>query len=266
MKVSIITAVYNNKEHIEDCLKSVIDQDYKNIEYIIIDGGSTDGTLEIVNRYKDSISIVISEPDNGIYDALNKGIRLATGDIIGILHSDDLYANEYVVQKVVKAFIEHHVQGVYGDLVYIDRNNTNKVIRYWKGGEYKLDLLKRGWMSPHPTFFVKKEIYDKYGFFDTTYKIASDYDLILRFLWQHKISIHYIPEVLIKMKMGGISNKRVKHIITKSLEDYRALRSNKVGGILTLFFKNILKIPQFFRRDKVEMARIWHKRNPEGFK
>jgi glycosyltransferase len=202
MKVSIITAVINGVETIEDCIKSALNQSYKDVEYVIIDGNSTDGTLDVINRYKDKIAKVVYEPDKGIYDALNKGIKLATGDIIGFLHSDDFYANDRIIEKVADVFMKYNVDSCYGDLQYVDKSNTNRVIRYWKSSKYEHGKFKYGWMPPHPTFFVKREIYDKYGYFNTDFRIAADYELMLRFLERHRISTYYIPEVLIKMRIG----------------------------------------------------------------
>lgn len=250
MKVSIITVVYNNKTYIEDCIRSVLSQTYKDIEHIIIDGGSADGTLDVIKQYKDKISKVISEPDNGIYDALNKGIRLASGNIVGFLHADDIYANDKVIDKVAYVFMKNSIDSCYGDLQYVKKDNINRVIRHWKSSEYEYRKFKYGWMPPHPTLFVKREIYDKYGSFNTEYKIAADYELMLRLLWKYKISTHYIPEVLIKMRIGGASNKSLKNLIRKSSEDYKAIKNYNAGGIYTLFLKNLSKIPQFFIRSK----------------
>lgn len=249
MKVSIITAVFNNKTHLEDCTKSVFSQTHQDIEYIIIDGGSTDGTVEIIKKYENKISKWLSEPDKGIYDGLNKGIRLATGDIIGFLHADDVYAHDKVIETVVSNMKKYNVDSSYGDLLYVDKNNTDKIIRYWKSQPYRDGLFKKGWMPPHPTFFVKREIYEKYGYFNTDFKIASDYELMLRFLHKYKISTYYIPEVLIKMRLGGASNKSLKNLITKTTEDYRAWKVNNLKrSFYTIPSKNLSKIPQFFKR------------------
>jgi glycosyltransferase len=249
MQISVITSVFNNKEFIEDCIKSVLKQNYKNIEYIIVDGGSTDGTIDAIKKYEDKISKWTSEPDKGIYDALNKGIKLATGDIIGFLHADDFYAHNKVLEIVVSHMIKRNVDSCYGDLFYVDKYNPNKVVRHWKSNTYREGLFKRGWMPPHPTFFVKKELYDMFGYFNTEFKIAADYELMLRFLEKHKISTYYIPEVLIKMRIGGMSNRNIKNIFIKSCEDYKAWKVNNLhGGISTILLKNLSKIPQFLRK------------------
>ncbi|MCL5023038.1 MAG: glycosyltransferase [Nitrospirae bacterium] len=268
MKLSIITAVFNSKPYIDACIRSVLNQSYHNVEHIIIDGGSTDGTLEVIKkvlsrqnsqRVKEpkvcsSLSApcakltVVSEPDNGIYDALNKGIRLATGDVVGFLHADDLYAHERVIETVISEMTKHNVKSCYGDLLYVDKDTTDKVIRHWKSSPYRDSLFERGWMPPHPTFFVKKEVYEKYGCFNTDFKIAADYELMLRFLEKYRISTLYIPEVLIKMRIGGTSNRSVGNLIKKSSEDYRAMKMHNVGGLTTLLRKNLSKLPQFFKR------------------
>jgi glycosyltransferase involved in cell wall biosynthesis len=246
MKISVITVAFNNGTYIEDCIKSVLGQTYKNIEYIVVDGGSTDETLEIIKKYRDKISRWTSGPDNGIYDAMNKGIEMATGDVIGFLNSDDFYADGGVVEKVAETFTSYGVQSVYGDLVYVNRNN-NRTIRYWKAGEYRQGSVKWGWMPPHPTFFVRKEIYERYGCFNTNLKIAADYELILRFLGKRKITTYYVSRVLIKMRIGGNSNKNIKNIVRKSIEDYKALKINGLrSGVFALLYKNLSKIPQFF--------------------
>lgn len=248
-KVSIITAVFNGRDTIENAIRSILSQKCKNIEHIIIDGGSTDGTLKIIEEYKEGILKIISETDNGIYDALNKGIGLASGDVIGLLHADDFYAHDKVLKMVVDVFENQNVDSCYGDLQYVHKNETGKVIRHWKSSEYRHGKFKSGWMPPHPTFFVKRWVYEKYGYFNTNFRIAADYELMLRFLEKYKISTYYIPEVLIKMRFGGASNRSLKNLLVKSSEDYRAWKVNNLeGGLYTIFLKNISKIPQFFVR------------------
>ncbi|MCD4788439.1 MAG: glycosyltransferase [Bacteroidales bacterium] len=248
MKVSIITIAYNSENSISDAINSVLSQTYPNIEYIIVDGKSKDKTVEIVKSYGNKISKFVSEPDKGIYDALNKGIEMASGDVVGFMHSDDLFADEHVIEKVAKLFKEKDVDSIYGDLNYVFKNDTNKILRYWKSDEFTLSRLKFGWMPPHPTFYVKRKIYEKYGGFDIDFKISSDYDSMLRFLGKYKISTAYLPEVMIKMRVGGASNRSLKNIIQKSTEDFRAIRKNKFGNIFTLIFKNLRKVKQFFEK------------------
>ncbi|MGQ0792583.1 MAG: glycosyltransferase family 2 protein [Deltaproteobacteria bacterium] len=246
MKISIITVVRNNKNLIAGCIESVLAQTYSNIEYIVIDGGSTDGTLDVIKRYEPRISRWVSEPDRGIYDALNKGISMATGDVIGFLHSDDFYAHAGVIGKVAEALARSLADSVYGDLVYLSADG-GRVVRLWRAGEFRRDLLRWGWMPPHPTFFVRAEVYRRLGGFNTDFSIASDYELVLRLLMKYEISTRYIPEVLVKMRMGGRSNGRVRNVVKKSIEDYRALKmSGMSGALFALVFKNISKVPQFF--------------------
>ena len=248
MKISIITSVYNNKNTIIDAIESILNQTYNNIEYIVVDGASSDGTVDVIQKYKDNIATFVSERDKGIYDGLNKGISLATGDVIAFLHSDDLYASNDVIQMIVDEFQkDKSLDGVYGDLIYTPKGDTSKVLRYWKSREFNVELLKKGWMPAHPTFFVKKEVYDKYGSFDLNFKISGDYDFMLRVL-SSAIKVKYIPKVFYKMRMGGESNKSLKNIIQKSREDLLALKKNNVGGFFTLLIKNFSKIGQFIRK------------------
>lgn len=245
MKVSIITVVWNNKETIKEAIESVLNQTYQDIEYILVDGASTDGTLDIVKNYGNKINKLISEPDKGIYDGLNKGVNIATGDIICFLHSDDFYANKDIINKVVNEFKNDNLlDGVYGDLIYTPKNDTQKVLRYWKSKEFKSDILKKGWMPAHPTLFLKREVYMQYGKFDLSFKIAADYDFMLRIL-SAGIKTKYMPQVLYKMRVGGESNKSIKNIILKSKEDLKALKQNNIGGVYTLLLKNLSKIIQF---------------------
>jgi glycosyltransferase len=255
VKVSVVTAVYNNVTCLSDCIQSLSSQAYPDIEHIIIDGGSTDGTLDVIAcltsntlRLTTHVSRVVSEPDNGIYDALNKGIRMATGDVIGFLHADDMYADKTVIEKVVKAMSQKNCDSCYGDLLYVDKHNTDKTIRYWRAGEFSSKLLRRGWMPPHPTFFVRRELYEKAGVFDPRFRIAADYELMLRFLGKYKISTCYIPEVLIKMRTGGASNRSIPNILRKSSEDFSAMKMHSIGGLPTLLRKNLSKLPQFFKK------------------
>ena len=249
MKISIITATLNNRDTIEDCLNSIHSQSYKDIEHIVIDGSSTDGTLDLLGTYKESLSELVSEPDDGIYHALNKGLKLASGDIIGFLHADDMYADKEVLDDVMSNMERHNVESCYGDLLYVSKKNTEKTIRYWKSGPYEKGMFQKGWMPPHPAFFVKKSVYDQYGFFNTSFRIAADYEIMVRFLERNNISTCYIDKVLVKMRTGGTSNRKVKNILIKSAEDYRARKINHVNNALsTVLLKNLSKIPQFFSK------------------
>ncbi len=250
MKVSIITITYNSSATVEDTLRTVVSQDYPNLEYIIIDGKSKDKTLQIVEKYKHGITTIISEKDKGLYDALNKGINHATGDIIGMLHSDDLYANDQVISNVVKKFEEDSsTEGVYADLVFVNRNDVNKVMRTWNSGEYEEDAFVKGWMPPHPTFFVRKECYEKFGGFNTELKLSADYELMLRLIHKNKIKLAYLNEVIVKMRMGGVSNVSFFVKLKANIEDKMAWRLNGMRpGFLTLFMKPLRKIGQYFKR------------------
>ena len=247
MKVSIITATYNSAASITASLNSVFSQDYKDIECIIIDGASKDDTLPIIESYQRAYTNIklVSEPDMGIYDALNKGIAIATGELIGFVHSDDILASPHIISELVLALKKTQASGVYGDLQYVSKLDTSKVIRYWKSGVFSKFLLKKGWMPPHPALFLKKEVYQKHGRFNLNYNIAADYDFMLRILKDNALKFIYLPKVIVKMRLGGASNKSLKNIIQKTKEDYRAITSNKIGNWITLILKNSSKIKQF---------------------
>jgi glycosyltransferase involved in cell wall biosynthesis len=245
MKVSIITATYNSASTVQDTLQSVKDQCYNNIEHLVIDGCSTDSTLELVSKF-DHVAKVVSEKDKGIYDAMNKGIQLATGEIIGILNSDDFYPNNDVINNVVQHFKETGCDALYADLIYVNADRTNKVIRKWKSGEFNSEKFMRGWMPPHPTFFVRKEIYEKLGLFDIRLKSAADYELLLRFLYVNKILASYLPKVLVHMRAGGMSNRSFANRIKAHLEDYRAWSYNGIKPKwYTVVLKPVRKVLQY---------------------
>lgn len=228
MTITIITVVWNNKDTIKDAINSVLSQTYKDIEYIIVDGASTDGTIEIVKSYENKINKFISEPDNGLYDAMNKGISLATGDIIGILNSDDFYIDNFVVERIVKEFKEKKVDSVYADLVFVKPENLDKTVRYYDSSQFNPSKFAYGWMPAHPTFFVTKEIYTKYGNFKLDYKIAADYELLTRFLAKYKVSYSYIKEPIIKMRIGGVSTSGIKSNYILNKEIIRACKENDI--------------------------------------
>jgi glycosyltransferase len=248
MKISIITVTFACAETVGDCLASVAAQSYAGREHILIDGASTDGTLAVLEAHRSALAVLVSEPDGGIYDALNKGIALATGDIVGFLHADDLYADGDVLARVAEAFADPAVEAVYGDLVYVAKEDTGRVIRHWRSGAYSRNRLAWGWMPPHPTLYLRRSVYQRLGLFNTRYRIAADYDLMLRVLSGMTGRVVYVPEVLVRMRVGGASNRSLRHVVRKSWEDYRALRANRVGGVGALAWKNVSKLPQFVRR------------------
>lgn len=250
MRISIITVSLNNSKYIETCIQSVINQGYENIEYIIIDGGSTDGTLDIIKKYEDKISVWISEPDKGIYDAINKGIGMSSGDIIGILHSDDLYSDKDVIGNVVKEFRDD-VDSVYADLVYVERNNIMNVVRYYDSSVCQISKFAYGWMPAHPTCFIKKDVYKKYGLYKTDYIIAADYELLVRFYATHRVSYIYIPKVIVKMRNGGLSTRNFKSNVILNREIVRACRENGIKtNIFKVYSKYFVKLSQLFKRPR----------------
>ena len=246
MKISIITPSFNSEKTIEDAIKSIIGQTYKDIEYIIIDGGSKDKTLEIINKYQDKVSKVVSEKDRGLYDAINKGIKLATGEIIGNLNSDDVYENNRVLELVTETFEKTKCDVCWGDLVYVKKDNLNKITRVWKSSEFKTGKFKTGWHPPHPTFFVKREIYEKFGVFRENFKIAADYELMLRLLEKHQVKSSYIPQTLVRMREGGKSNwKSILNVLKANLECYRSFKINQLPvSPFFIFIKPFSKIKQ----------------------
>jgi len=250
MKLSIITLCFNSAATIKDAIQSILMQDYKDIEHIVVDGGSTDGTLEILAKYRNQIAKCISEPDNGIYDAMNKGIKLATGDIIGFLGSDDFYADENVIRQIEEVIRTNNADCCYGDLEYVAKDNPGKTIRKWISQSYREGLFEKGWHPPHPTFFVKKCIFDEYGAFDLRYDIGADYELMLRFLKKHGIKSYYIPSVLVKMRTGGKSNKNLWQIVKANMECFHAWKKNglKISPFIILK-KPASKLIQYMKRN-----------------
>ena len=245
MKISIITITYNSEKTLRDTMDSVLGQSYNDIEYILVDGKSKDGTCDIIRSYGDKVSKFVSEKDKGLYDALNKGIRMATGDVVGFLHSDDIYASRETVKMIAEAFNKFNVDSVYGDLVYVDQNDTNKIIRFWRSRKFSRARIMTGWMPPHPTFYLKRSAYEEFGGFNTTFRIAADYESMLRYLVRFRVSTFYIPLVLIRMRVGGESNKSLKNVIRKSMEDLRAMHINGLISVAAIFNKNASKFKQF---------------------
>lgn len=247
-KISIVTVTRNSAATIEDAILSVAKQSYPRVEHIIIDGASTDGTLDIINRHRNKFSMMISEPDRGIYDAMNKGIRLATGDVVGFLNADDVYSNENVLGEMAETFEDPTVDACYGDLVYMDEL-LSRVVRYWKSRPYRDGLFEKGWMPAHPTFFVRRAVFERYGDFDPAFRLQSDFDLTMRFLSICKIKSVYLPKVLVKMRLGGATNRSAANVIKGNIEAYRICRKN--GLRVTPFFivtKILSRVPQFFSK------------------
>nr|WP_321248255.1 glycosyltransferase family 2 protein [uncultured Psychroserpens sp.] len=251
MKVSIITATYNSAKTLEVCMASVLNQTYDDIEYIIVDGKSKDQTKSIIKETATKNDCInwVSEPDKGIYDALNKGIERATGDVVGFVHSDDYLANDTVIADIVEIFKTKDVEGVYGDLHYVSFENTDLVVRNWISQPFKAKLLNRGWMPAHPTLFLKRQVYLDKGLFNLNYKIAADYDFILRIFKIDAYNFHYLPKVITKMRVGGASNRSLKSIIQKTKEDFKASKTNGLNFPLKVILsKNLSKIPQWFKK------------------
>jgi glycosyltransferase involved in cell wall biosynthesis len=245
MKISIVTATYNSSITVRDTLNSIAKQQYTDIEHIIVDGLSKDNTLAIVGEFP-HVAKMISEKDNGIYDAMNKGVQMATGDVIGILNSDDFYTGSTVLSKVAAAFEDPTVEAVYGDLQYVKQDNIQLITRTWKAGAFHRNNLYYGWMPPHPTFFVRRSVYEKGGLFNTSLRSAADYELMLRFLLKHNIKACYIPEVLVKMRAGGMSNASLKNRIKANREDTMAWKINELKPyFFTTWLKPLRKIFQF---------------------
>lgn len=248
MQISIVTACFNNEATIIDTLRSAAEQTHSDIEHLIIDGASQDNTLTLVQRHGAHVSNVVSESDNGIYDALNKGIARASGEVVGFLHADDVYADPKVLAHVAQAFLDPEVCAVFGDLQYVKKEDTSAVVRHWQSSPFSARRLAWGWMPPHPTLYVRREWYERIGGFDTRYRIAADYFSVLQLFSQPGFKAVYLPEVMVKMRLGGASNRSIANIIRKSREDLDALRRSNVGalgGLGALFWKNVSKLGQF---------------------
>jgi glycosyltransferase involved in cell wall biosynthesis len=246
--LSIVTPVYNDPR-LEHCLESILAQaDAPPVELIVVDGESTDETVDVIDSYRDQIDTLVSEPDDGIYDAMNKGIDRASGDVVGILNADDRYNDDSVLRDVFNRLQETGAQACYGDLVYVDEDDS--VVRHWESGPYTRRRMYFGWMPPHPTVFLRRELYEQYGTFDTDLDIAADYDLILRLFMRHDIDVAYVNRVLVRMATGGKSNESIGNIVQSNREVYRSWRRNGLrGGAIVPFCKVIRKIPQFFSGD-----------------
>lgn len=250
IQISIITAVYNRFETVGQAIKSVQTQTHGNVQHVVIDGASRDGTLQLLQALISPASVLVSEPDEGIYDALNKGVALCSGEVIGLMHSDDFFADDRVLADVATAFADPAVDAVYGDLDYVSARDTSKIIRHWRAGPYLRERLAWGWMPPHPTLFLRRRVIERWGGYDTRYRISADYDCILRYFGQGHVQAAYLPRVLVKMRVGGESNASLRKVFRKSWEDWQAMRRNRIGnlgGIGSLVWKNLSKVRQFDR-------------------
>lgn len=254
MKISIVTATYNSGRTIRDTIESVLHQTYKDYEYIIVDGCSRDDTLDVVKQYIpqfDGRMRYVSEPDKGIYDAMSKGFKMSKGDVLMLINSDDLFARNDALELVVKTFETHpDTNGVYADLYYVSQNNTDNIVRVWKTGEQK--PMRRGWLPAHPTFYVKREVYEKYGYFNLSYPLAADFELMLRFIERYGIKLTYLPQYLVKMRLGGATSKNIQNIYRQDVETLRAFKENGLpgGNITYLIWRYIPKFKQFFRKSE----------------
>jgi glycosyltransferase involved in cell wall biosynthesis len=245
LKISLITVAFNAQNTIDRCLDSIARQKFTNIQHIVIDGGSTDGTVAIIGRYRDNIGIFVSEPDNGIYDAMNKGLEFADGDIIGTLNADDYLADDEILNQVAESFVKHNINILYGDLDFVDPGS--KIVRKWRSGKYKSGMFNWGWMPPHPTFYCRRELFEKLGNYRLDYGSAGDYELMLRFIHAHKAEVYYLHKVMIKMFIGGVSNKSIINRVKALLFDLKAMRNNDIlFPFITIIFKPVRKIMQFF--------------------
>ncbi len=253
MKISLITVCRNSASTIEDCIKSVINQNYPHLEHIIIDGGSADGTVDIIKQYEKNINCWVSEKDSGIFNAMNKGLRKADGDAVGFINADDFFASGDVLAKISSALENTDYDGVYSDLIYVDQRNTEKSVRYWKSGEFSRKKMRYGWFPPHPTLYFRKSVYDRLGFFDDSMKVSADYDLMVRFLYQGNLRMKYLPFVSVKMRMGGVSNRNIRSVV-RSLKEFAGVWEKnglrKPGFLITTTL--MFRFFQVLRRCTVE--------------
>jgi glycosyltransferase len=251
LKVSVITSVFNNASEIRGAVDSVLSQRGVDIEYIVVDGASTDGTLQILQGYGSRIHKLVSARDKGIYDGLNRGVELATGDYVGFLHSDDLFCDEHTLERLFAPVLgdpsADWPAAIYGDLVYVDKQDPDRVVRYWRSSPFTMRKLRNGWMPPHPCLYVRRDVMLATGPFDIRLRIASDYKFILQ-LFRQSLRFVYVPGIVVKMRTGGASNRSLKAVFRKSREDLHALRCAGVAPLRALLLKNLSKLPQFFKR------------------
>jgi glycosyltransferase involved in cell wall biosynthesis len=246
IKVTLITVTLNSEKFLEDAIQSVMAQDYPNIEHIIIDGESTDGTLNILSKYNGHIAKWVSEKDYSMYDAINKGMKMASGDIIGTLNSDDMLASTDVISKIVECFELKKVDAVYGDLVYVEKDNTTKILRKWKGGEFNINRFRYGWMPAHPTFYFRRSLLDTCGYYETHFFTAADYEFMARYLFYYRVSAAYVPKLIVRMRNGGMSNSNIFRRLRANRRDYLAMKKNRVPmPFLVAFLKPLIKLHQY---------------------
>ena len=250
VKISIITATFNSAATLGDTLRSVNEQIHPDVEHIVIDGGSTDGTLDLVRSEGRRVATLVSEPDRGIYDAMNKGLRLARGDVVGLLNSDDFLASPRVLATVAAALAEPDVDAVYGDLCYVRQHAPSEVVRYWRSSPFRQGAFARGWTPPHPTLYMRRELYERLGAFDVAYSLAADLELMARYLEVHRIRSRYIPEVFVRMRLGGATNRSIGNVVRQNREIWRALHRHGLAGSVTTFVvaKLISRASQFLAR------------------
>lgn len=246
LKVSIITSCYNREATIQSAIESVLAQDYPNIEYIIVDGASKDNSMAIINRYADRISTIISEPDRGMYEAINKGIRAATGDIIGLLHSDDFFYAADTLSRMVAEFEKTQADFIYGNGLFVDAEDTSQIVRNWISGTYTKSKVRRGWLPLHPTVYIRSECFSKWGLYDESFKIAADSDFLVRYLYETDLKVAYLNEYIVRMRMGGLSTDR-KRMKQKWGEDMRLYRAHGFNPYWALSLKIASKVPQFIQ-------------------
>lgn len=247
--ISVVTVCWNSEATIEDTLRSVAGQTYPSVEHIVVDGSSSDGTMKIVERFP-HVAKAVSEPDRGIYDAMNKGIRMSTGEIIGTINADDFYAAPDVLARVAAVFEDPTIDVCYGDLCYVGYRDPTRIIRYWRSSEFKPDLYMHGWCPPHPTFFVRRSVYDRLGTYDLSYKIAADVEFTMRYLVKHRVRSRYLAHVLVKMRLGGTTNNSVGNILKQNLEIWRALKAHGPRSSISRFLggKVVSRLKQFLTR------------------
>jgi len=250
LKISLITATYNSAATVADTLRSVNEQTHADVEHIVVDGGSTDATLAIVRAEGKRVTTLVSEPDRGIYDAMNKGLKLATGDVVGMINSDDFFASPNVLALVAAALADSELDAVYADLCFVRQADPSRVVRYWRSSPFKPGLFARGWIAPHPTLYIRRGIFERFGGFDLAYPVAADTELMARFFEVHRIRTRYIPEIFVRMRMGGASTRSLKGIAAQNREVWSALRKNGLAGSMAGFAAHKLasRLRQFVTR------------------